>query len=91
MVEGAWRLLLRSGGTVRVTRFDRAPRRLQRATMSGRPVSLADLAAESGCYDQAHLTRDFRQLAGCPPAAWVAQEFRNVQSTRGTRSEDWVT
>ena len=38
------------------------------------------LAAEYGYYDQAHLARDFRDLAGCPPSVWLAEEFRNVQA-----------
>jgi AraC-like DNA-binding protein len=42
---------------------------------------VADIAAGCGYYDQAHLAREFRALAGCPPAAWLADEFRNVQST----------
>jgi hypothetical protein len=27
-----------------------------------------------------HLAREFRALAGCTPASWLAEEFRNVQS-----------
>ena len=41
---------------------------------------LAELAAECGYYDQAHLARDFRDLAGCPPSMLLAEEFRNVQA-----------
>ncbi|GGK62977.1 AraC family transcriptional regulator [Sphaerisporangium melleum] len=63
----------------RVIRFDRARRELQRRAGTGRPV-LADLAAEFGYYDQAHLAREFRDLAGCPPSRWLAEEFRNVQA-----------
>jgi AraC-like DNA-binding protein len=70
----------------RVMRFDRARRRLQaRATVP--PLTLADLAAESGYYDQAHLAREFRALAGCPPSIWRAEdeEFRNVQARPAMR------
>ncbi len=65
----------------RVIRFDRARRRLQ-ARAHG-PARLADLAADCGYYDQAHLDREFRALAGCPPTRWLAEEvpeFRNVQA-----------
>ncbi len=65
----------------RVIRFDRARRRLQ-ARGHG-PARLADLAADCGYYDQAHLDREFRALAGCPPTRWLAEEvpeFRNVQA-----------
>jgi len=62
----------------RVVRFDRARRRLQVLAAAGEPPSLARLAADHGYYDQAHLAREFRELAGCPPSTWVAEEFRTV-------------
>jgi AraC-like DNA-binding protein len=65
----------------RVIRFDRARRLLQARAASGTWPSLAGLAADCGYYDQAHLAREFRDLAGCPPSAWLAEEFRNVQAT----------
>jgi AraC-like DNA-binding protein len=64
----------------RVIRFDRARRLLQRRAAAGSPTLLADLAADCGYYDQAHLAREFRDLAGLPPSAWLAEEFRNVQA-----------
>jgi AraC-like DNA-binding protein len=64
----------------RVIRFDWARRRLLRRVASGAPQALADLAADCGYYDQAHLAREFRDLAGCPPSVWLAEEFRNVQA-----------
>ena len=66
----------------RVIRFDRARRLLQhRAAAAGMALpGLADLAADCGYYDQAHLAREFRDLAGLPPSAWLAAEFRNVQA-----------
>jgi AraC-like DNA-binding protein len=64
----------------RVIRFDRARRRLQAQATSGEQPSLARLAADFGYYDQAHLAREFRELAGCPPSVWLTEEFRNVQA-----------
>jgi AraC-like DNA-binding protein len=64
----------------RVVRFDRARRSLQRRVASGQRPALADLAATCGYFDQAHLAREFRALAGCPPSQWLAEEFRNVQA-----------
>jgi AraC-like DNA-binding protein len=46
----------------------------------GTAATLARLAAECGFYDQAHLAREFRALAGCPPSVWLAEEFRFVQA-----------
>ncbi len=95
------RLLAETGLTpkaaARVTRFDRARRILQRqaavavgAAAGGGAATLADVAAACGYYDQAHLARDFRALAGCPAAAWLADEFRNVQSTGPDAGGDWA-
>jgi AraC-like DNA-binding protein len=64
----------------RVVRFDRARRRLLLRQAEGGRVVLAELAVECGYYDQAHLARDFRDLAGCPPSALLAEELRNVQA-----------
>lgn len=64
----------------RVIRFDRARRALARRHADGRRDFLADLAADCGYYDQAHLAREFRELAGCPPSRWLAEELRNVQA-----------
>jgi AraC-like DNA-binding protein len=64
----------------RVVRFDRARRLLQRRVQAAGLPELAALAAACGYYDQAHLAREFRSLAGCPPSRWVAEEFRNVQA-----------
>ncbi|MGH9026611.1 MAG: helix-turn-helix domain-containing protein, partial [Acidimicrobiia bacterium] len=54
----------------KVVRFERARNRLLRPD---RP-SLARVAAESGYADQAHLARDWRELAGSSPSAWLETE-----------------
>ncbi|HEY1918829.1 MAG TPA: helix-turn-helix domain-containing protein [Streptosporangiaceae bacterium] len=72
----------------RVVRFDRARRLLQRRVQAAGQPELAALAAACGYYDQAHLAREFRALAGCPPSRWVAEEFRNVQARPGERQAD---
>ena len=109
-VGWAWRQLLVSGGTTRITdlaaetgwsarhltgrfraelgltpkaaarviRFDRARHLLIQQGPAG--YRLADLAATCGYFDQAHLAREFRSLAGCPPSQWLAEEFRNIQA-----------
>ena len=66
----------------RVIRFHRARKLLQRRSADGTLArsGLAGLAADSGYYDQAHLAREFRALAGCAPSDWLAEEFRNVQA-----------
>jgi AraC-like DNA-binding protein len=53
----------------RVVRFDRA----RRLCVAGQDT-LADLAARTGYFDQAHLAREFRALAGCSPSQWLAEE-----------------
>ena len=60
----------------RVFRFDHARRQIEAVYPA---LPLAGLAAECGYYDQAHLAREFRDLAGCPPTQWLAEEFRFVQ------------
>ncbi len=59
----------------KVVRFDRAKRMLM-----ANPRTVAEVAAACGYFDQAHLARDFRDLAGCSPSRWLAEEFRNVQA-----------
>jgi AraC-like DNA-binding protein len=59
----------------RVLRFDRAVGRLKR-----RPrTRLADLAADLGYADQAHLTREWHSIAGCSPRQWMTEELPFVQ------------
>jgi AraC-like DNA-binding protein len=65
----------------RVIRFHRARQRLQQRALAGEPLALAGLAADAGYFDQAHLNREFRLLAGCAPTTWLADEFQNFQAT----------
>ncbi len=58
----------------RVLRFERAGSLLRQ----GR-ADLAALAAECGFYDQAHLTNEWRALAGCTPGTWIAEELPFLQ------------
>jgi AraC-like DNA-binding protein len=65
----------------RVIRFDRARHLLIRqASEKSSGYRLADLAAACGYFDQAHLAREFRALAGCSPSQWITEEFRNIQA-----------
>jgi len=52
----------------RVRRFQLALRHMHEAAT----VDLADLAAATGYFDQAHFTHDFRSIAGITPTAYVA-------------------
>lgn len=56
----------------RVARFEST-----RALLGRRP--LADVAAACGYADQAHLAREWAELAGCSPSTWVREEFPFLQ------------
>ncbi|MGH3152282.1 MAG: helix-turn-helix domain-containing protein [Streptosporangiaceae bacterium] len=69
----------------RVIRFSRARQLLIRQATSPAEAGdngyrLADLAVACGYFDQAHLAREFRSLAGCSPSQWITEEFRNIQA-----------
>lgn len=70
----------------RVVRFDRARRLLPRRALTG--PSLAELAVRCGYADQSHLTRDFHDLAGLSPMAWLRAESRFVQDLDLVGAED---
>lgn len=55
----------------RVLRFERARRMLQSVPSF---VTIAQVAATCGYYDQAHLNRDFVEFAGCSPTRFLAEE-----------------
>lgn len=59
----------------RVLRFDRS-RHL--VACPERPA-LATVAAVSGYYDQAHMNREWHEIAGCSPTTWMAEELPFVQ------------
>ena len=62
----------------RVIRFYRAERTLRR--LDG--MALAQVAYDCGYADQSHMSRDFVEMAGCPPHRWLVEEFANVESRR---------
>lgn len=59
----------------RVMRFEQAVGRLKRQPST----RLADLAADLGYSDQAHLTREWHSIAGCSPRQWMTEELPFVQ------------
>ena len=81
------RLLLETGLTpkaaARVIRFGHARRRV----IGG--DTFADIAADCGYFDQAHLDREFRSLAGSAPSRWLADQFRNIQSGHHQPAPGW--
>jgi AraC-like DNA-binding protein len=56
----------------RIMRFDHAVSLMRREG-----AALAQVAFESGYYDQAHLNRDFREFAGTSPAAFARRMTRD--------------
>jgi AraC-like DNA-binding protein len=74
--------------TARVARFHLAHRLLSRRVALGKPADLAGLAAGCGYFDQAHLTREWRSLAGLPPSGWIAAEFGFVQDDQASGSAE---
>ncbi len=65
----------------RIARFERARRMLQHTPSH---ISIAQVAAACGYYDQAHLNRDFAELAGASPTIWLAEEVPSVQDGAGS-------
>lgn len=49
---------------------------------------LVDVAAACGYADQAHLAREWRDLAGCSPTAWRRQELPIVQDIAASATQD---
>jgi len=73
---------LRPKETARVARFDRARHLLRPG------IRLADVAARTGYFDQAHLAREFHAFAGCSPSQWLADEFGFVQARARLLDDD---
>jgi AraC-like DNA-binding protein len=71
----------------RVLRFERAVWQLKAKPQT----RLADLAADLGYADQAHLTREWHAIAGCSPRQWMTEELPFVQDdTRTAVAESGV-
>jgi AraC-like DNA-binding protein len=69
----------------RILRFAGARRSIDARIRAG-PMDWADLAADWGYADQAHLIREFRAMAGVTPADYVqdvARRFRAVNADAG--------
>ena len=64
----------------RVLRFERAVGKLRQEA-----IDLATLAADCGFYDQAHLSNEWRALAGCSPRTWIAEELSAHSGPRTAR------
>ncbi|HVW43555.1 MAG TPA: AraC family transcriptional regulator [Amycolatopsis sp.] len=67
----------------RVLRFERAGQLLRQGH-----GDLADLALACGYYDQAHLTNEWRALAGCTPGTWIAEELPFLQDDTAAVAPD---
>ncbi|GAA4531170.1 helix-turn-helix domain-containing protein [Amycolatopsis samaneae] len=68
----------------RVLRFERAGALIRR----GGPVDLAGIAVECGFYDQAHLSNEWRALAGCSPRTWIREELPFLQDSEVFGEQD---
>lgn len=67
---------LRPKLAARIVRFDRARWMLEAVPPF---VSIAQVAAACGYYDQSHLDRDFAELAGCTPTELLAGDLPSFQ------------
>lgn len=69
--------------TARIVRFTQAKGAL------GEPgATLAGVASEVGYADQAHLTREWRRLAGCTPTDWQREMLAFVQDSGSEPVQD---
>jgi AraC-like DNA-binding protein len=67
----------------RIFRFEQACRLIR-----DEQPSLAEAAFISGFNDQAHMTREWKALAGCTPKAWIAAELPFLQDYELATKED---
>jgi len=68
----------------RVARFERSVAALRRGG-----TTIAMVAATCGYADQAHLAREWRDLAGMPPSAWLsAEQLPSVQADGPQGADD---
>lgn len=71
--------------SARIARFDRSHQFLRRPEIP----PLADVAARCGYYDQAHMAREWRDLAGLSPSRWRREEeFAFVQDADERGEQD---
>jgi AraC-like DNA-binding protein len=68
----------------RVVRFGRAAAMVRRLP----PGGLAEVAQACGYFDQAHLTNEWRALAGCTPRTWILEELPFLQDVSGHIAPD---
>lgn len=67
----------------RIARFEKAC-----ALLRDCPSSIAEVAAECGYADQAHMSRDWNALASCPPRTWIREELPFIQDYELAAWED---
>lgn len=70
-------------------RFEYATARIADDVRRHGRADLARIAAAAGYADQAHLTREFVRYAGISPAAWLAEEFQNIQDGGHAQRSQW--
>lgn len=76
-------------GVAMLMRFEYATARLADGARRNRDVDFAGIAVAAGYADQAHLTREFVRYAGISPAAWLAEEFQNIQDGGHGQRSQW--
>ncbi len=71
----------------RLARLERSHDAVRRQAVRGR-LDLARVAAETGHADQAHLSREWRDLVGRSPTAWLREELPFVQDAAADQGQD---